>query len=164
MTGPGHIPAHEHPADTAQLLARLRADGLTLATAESLTGGLVSALICDIPGASDVFVGAVVSYATRVKHDVLDVPQGPVISETTAAAMARGVAALLGTDCAVATTGVAGPDRQEGRPAGTVCLAALTPRRVSTTTLHLAGDRARVRRDAALAGLALLERTLDAPG
>lgn len=152
--------AHRHPDDTAALLARLRADGLTLATAESLTGGLVSALVCDIPGASDVFVGAVVSYATRVKHDLLAVPEGPVISEATAAAMARGVAGLLGTACAIATTGVAGPDRQEDQPAGTVCLAALTPDQVVTSTVHLPGDRGQVRWEAAAAGLGLLNRLL----
>ena len=89
-----------------------------------------------------------------------------MVSEGTARAMARGVSRLLGADCAVATTGVAGPALQEGRPAGTVCLAALCPGGrpgapdVLSRTLHLAGGRQEVRRAAALAGIALLRELL----
>ena len=158
------VPAPDgHPALTADVLDLLRRRGLTVATAESLTGGLVSSLLCEIPGASDVHLGGVVSYATAVKHRLLQVPPGPVISEGTARSMAAGVARLLRADCAVATTGVAGPARQEGHPAGTVCVAALVPGAVASRTLHLPGDRQQVRTRAALAGIALLGELLRGP-
>lgn len=104
----------------ASVLALLRARGLTLGVAESLTGGLMGARICDVPGASDVFVGSIVSYASRVKFDLLDVPEGPVVSAVAAEAMAAGARDVLGTDVAVAVTGVAGPDPQDGFAPGTV--------------------------------------------
>lgn len=153
--------ASGHPQLTAAVVDLLRQRALTLATAESVTGGLVSSLICEIPGASDVHLGGVVSYATRVKHRVLQVPPGPVVSEGTARSMAAGVARLLRADCAVATTGVAGPARQEGRPAGTVCVAALVTGELVTRTLHLPGNRQQVRRGAAVAVIALLGQLLD---
>lgn len=153
-----------HPRLTAAVLDLLRERALTVATAESVTGGLLSSLICEIPGASDVHLGGVVSYATRVKHQVLQVPPGPVVSEGTARAMACGVARLLGADCALATTGVAGPARQEGHPAGTVCVAALVTGDLVSRTLHLPGDRQQVRRAAAVAAISLLGRLLDPGG
>ena len=153
----------EHPALTADVLDLLRRRGLTVATAESLTGGLVSSLLCEVPGASDVHLGGVVSYATAVKHRLLQVPPGPVISESTARSMATGVSRLVRADCAVATTGVAGPARQEGRPVGTVCVAALVPGTIASRPLHLPGDRGQVRTRAAMAGLALLGELLRHP-
>ena len=76
--------------------------------------------IADVPGASDVFRGSIVSYASEVKFDVLGVPEGPVVSLEAAAAMAAGARRVLGADVGVAVTGVAGPDEQEGHPVGTV--------------------------------------------
>ena len=102
------------------VLAMLRERGLTLGLAESLTGGMMGSRICDVPGASDVFVGSIVSYASQVKFDVLDVPEGPVVSAAAAEAMAAGARAVLGCDVAVAVTGVAGPDPQDGFDPGTV--------------------------------------------
>ncbi len=104
-------------------LGLLRDRGLTLATAESLTGGMVGSRLCDVPGASGVFRGGVVSYSSEVKHQVLGVPEGPVVSVEAAVSMARGVRRVLGADVGIAVTGVAGPDEQEGRPVGTVCMA-----------------------------------------
>ena len=112
----------------ASLLERLTARGLTIATAESLTGGLVCAALTDVPGASAVVRGGVVSYATDVKASVLSVPadllaaQGAV-HPAVARAMAEGVVELLGADIGVATTGVAGPDGQDGVPPGVVYIA-----------------------------------------
>lgn len=102
------------------VLALLRDRGLTLGVAESLTGGMIGTRICDVPGASDVFRGSIVAYASDVKFDVLGVPEGPVVSATAASAMAAGARRVLGTDVGVAVTGVAGPDRQEGQDVGTV--------------------------------------------
>ena len=75
-----------------------------------------------MPGASDVFRGAVVSYASEVKFDLLDVPEGPVVSEAAAGAMATGVRRVLGADVGLALTGVAGPTEQDGMPVGTLCV------------------------------------------
>ncbi len=102
------------------VLAMLRERGLTLGVAESLTGGMIGSRICDVPGASDVFRGSIVAYASDVKFSVLDVPEGPVVSADAAKAMAAGARRVLGTDVGVAVTGVAGPDPQEGNDPGTV--------------------------------------------
>lgn len=99
------------------LLAARRA---TLAVAESVTGGLVTGRLTNIPGASKVLRGGVVSYASEVKFDVLDVGRGPVVSERAAIEMARGVRARLGASVGLSLTGVAGPDEQDGMPVGTL--------------------------------------------
>jgi nicotinamide-nucleotide amidase len=139
----------------------LRARGLTLAVAESLTGGLVASRLVNVPGASEWFRGGVVSYATDVKHSLLDVPEGPVVSAAAAAAMATGVAAKLGADIGLAVTGVAGPDSQEGHPPGTVFMAVALPDQAPITVeAGLPGDRARVRQFACISLLDLLRRTL----
>ncbi len=104
------------------VLDLLRARGFSLAVAESVSGGLVAARLAAIPGASDVLRGAVVAYASEVKFDLLGVPEGPVVTPEAAAAMAAGVRRLLKADVGLATTGVAGPAEQEGRPVGTVFL------------------------------------------
>ena len=113
-----------------QLGTLLTEKGLTVSTAESLTGGTIASMIAQIAGSSSYFKGSVVSYAVSVKEQVLgvDVERGGVVSEDTARQMAEGVARLCQTDCAVATTGIAGPGGAEpGKPVGTVCIAALVP-------------------------------------
>jgi nicotinamide-nucleotide amidase len=146
----------EH-AVASLLLAR----GLTLAVAESLTGGLVASRLVNVSGASEWFRGGVVSYASDVKYSLLDVPEGPVVSAAAAAAMATGVAAKLGADVGLAVTGVAGPDSQEGQPPGTVFMAvALPDQEPITVQAGLPGDRARVRQFACISLLDLLRRTL----
>lgn len=102
------------------VLALLRDRGLTLGVAESLTGGMIGSRICDVAGASDVFRGSIVSYASQVKFDVLGVPEGPVVSLDAARSMAAGARRVLGSDVGVAVTGVAGPDEQEGHRPGVV--------------------------------------------
>jgi nicotinamide-nucleotide amidase len=119
--------------------------GWTLAVAESLTGGLVASRLVAVPGASAWFRGGIVSYATDVKHDLLDVPEGPVVSEAAALAMADNVRRRLGADVGLATTGVAGPTEQDGQPPGTVWLATAVGDDVSAVQLRLPGDRERVR-------------------
>jgi nicotinamide-nucleotide amidase len=139
----------------------LVARGLTLAVAESLTGGLVASRLVDVPGASDWFRGGVVSYAPEVKFSVLDVPEGPVVSAGTAAAMARGVRRLLAADVGLGVTGVAGPDSLEGEPPGTVYLSAVVGDADPVTTrVTLPGDRERVRQFACISLLDMLRRLL----
>lgn len=123
----------------------LRDRGETVACAESLTGGELAALLSATPGASLTFVGGVVSYATAVKHELLGVRAERVISAECAEQMASGVRALLGADWALATTGVAGPDRQEDQPVGTVFVAIAGSEAVRSVRLELDGDRAAIR-------------------
>jgi nicotinamide-nucleotide amidase len=105
------------------LAGLLQDTGLTLAVAESLTGGLVASELAAAPEASTWFKGAVVAYASEVKFKVLGVPRGPVVTETAARQMARGVAALLDASCALAVTGAGGPEGQDGAEPGTVWFA-----------------------------------------
>jgi nicotinamide-nucleotide amidase len=142
------------------VLDLLRSRGLTLGCAESVTGGLISARLTDVPGASEVFRGGVVSYASDTKFDVLGVPPGPVVSDDAAMAMAEGACRVLGADVAVAVTGVAGPDSQEGVPVGTVFLGLCIDGEVDATMVRLPGDRARVRQFATISVLDWLRRRL----
>ncbi len=147
------------------MLDSLARRGETVATAESLTGGMLAARLTDVPGASRSFVGGVVSYATRVKVSVLGVPAAVVerhgvISRECAVAMAQGVRTRLDSTWAVATTGVAGPDEQEGRPAGTVWIAVAGPSGVEAELLALEGDRLAVRRGTCDAAIAALDHLL----
>ena len=138
------------------VLDLLRERGLSLAVAESLTGGLVGTRLTAVPGASDVFRGAVVSYASEVKFDLLGVPQGPVVSNEAARAMALGVRERLGAAVGIATTGVAGPAEQEGHPPGTVFLGLAYGDHAEALRVRLPGDRDRVREYAAITVLNLL--------
>lgn len=127
------------------VLDALRQRGWTLALAESLTGGLIGSRLTAVPGASDVFRGGLVSYASDVKFDLLDVPEGPVVSEEAVTAMARGAAKLLDADCAIAVTGVAGPDPLDGEDPGTVWMATLVNSEVEATKVKFPFDRERTR-------------------
>ncbi|WP_324653221.1 CinA family protein [Georgenia sp. H159] len=148
-----------------EVVERLRATGLTVATGESLTGGLLSAALVDVPGSSLAVRGGVLAYATDVKARVLGVDDelldtgGPVQAEV-ARQLARGAARLLGADCGVGTTGVAGPGPADGHGAGTVYLAVTLAEEVRTRRLLLAGTRPAVRRASVTAALALLSGLL----
>jgi nicotinamide-nucleotide amidase len=109
------------------VLGLLQERGWTLGVAESVTGGLVGGRLTSIPGSSAVFRGGVISYASEVKFDVLGVDRGPVVSEEAAVQMALGAQRVIGSDVAIALTGVAGPDEQDGRPAGTLCIGVVLP-------------------------------------
>ena len=115
--------AREPSADERRLGTVAGRTGMSIAVAESLTGGELSARFASSPGASEWFRGGIVAYASGVKHDLLSVPVGPVVSEAAAVAMASGACRLLGADVAIAVTGVAGPDEQDGQLAGTVWFA-----------------------------------------
>lgn len=152
----------------------LKQKGLTVSCAESLTGGTIASMIAQIAGSSAYFKGSVTSYAVSVKEEVLgvDVSEG-VVSESTARQMALGVARVMKSDCAVATTGIAGPGGAEpGKPVGTVCIAAvcraastanevLSETRVVSRTYHFEGDREAVILQSADAALSLLIEILD---
>jgi nicotinamide-nucleotide amidase len=150
---------------TAELVIDLlRAQGLTLGTAESCTGGLVAARLTDIPGSSDVFRGAIVAYANEVKAAQLGVSEAVLqehgaVSEETAAAMAHGARERLGVDVAVAVTGVAGPDGgTEEKPVGLVYLHAAGPSGELARRLDFPGDRETIRQRSAVAALHLVRR------
>jgi nicotinamide-nucleotide amidase len=152
-----------------EVVGRLRSLGATVATAESLTGGLVCAALVDVPGASAVVRGGVVAYVAAVKQDALGVPADVIrrhgtVSRECAEAMARGVRTALGADWGVATTGVAGPEPSEGRPVGTVHVAVagrLDGEHITAhRTLTLQGDRAQIRTASVSAALRLLHDTL----
>ena len=137
------------------------AGGLTLGLAESLTGGLASSRLVNVPGASQWFRGSVVSYASEVKFAVLGVPEGPVVSEEAARAMADGARRVLGSDVGLSITGVAGPDPQDGQPPGTVFVGlARAGHPTESFGFNVPGDRDRVRQYATIAALDLLRRTL----
>lgn len=180
--------------EAAESLRLLRAAGQTLAVAESLTGGLVAAEITAVPGASQAFRGSVTAYATVLKHEVLGVDaslleRNGAVDPTVAAQMAEGVRTVLGADWGLATTGVAGPDMQDGKPVGTVYVAVAGPgapggvrhepaeapetgtetvggaglsagRRENIRALRLNGDRAEIRRESARTALGLLHDEL----
>lgn len=150
-------------ADTMEsvVLDLLRRRGLTLGLAESVTGGLVAGRLTSVPGASDVLRGAVVSYASDVKFDLLGVPKGPVVSEAAAAAMAVGARRVLGADVGLALTGVAGPAEQDGMAVGTLCVGlAVGEAPPVTATLRLPGQRDQMRQMSVISALDLLRRHL----
>ena len=153
----------------ALVLDRCRELGLTLATAESCTGGLVGARLTEIAGASDVYLGGVVAYANRVKRGSLGVPEDVLarhgaVSEQTARALAAGVRAALGADVGIAVTGVAGPGGgSKEKPVGLVHVAAEGPDGATAREFRFPGDREEIRERAAVMALhearTLLERS-----
>jgi nicotinamide-nucleotide amidase len=153
-------PIEEH------VLTLCREQGLTLATAESCTGGLVAERLTRVPGASDVFRGAIVAYANDVKERELGVPEellrehGAVSAET-AAAMAAGVRKRLAADVGVSVTGVAGPGGgSDEKPVGLVYIAVSTPKSERTIEFNYPADRQAIRSRAAVAALHLVRRQL----
>jgi nicotinamide-nucleotide amidase len=138
--------SYARAVDARTVLDLLERRGQTLATAESLTGGRLAAAVTAVPGASRVYLGGVVSYATAVKEDLLGVPGAlveryGVVSPECARAMAEGARHRLAATYAVSTTGVAGPDSQDGHPVGTVFVGIAGPAGVTALALELAGDR-----------------------
>ncbi|GHB71868.1 competence damage-inducible protein A [Streptomyces cirratus] len=147
------------------VLALLAQSDQTLAVAESLTGGLVAAELTAVPGASKSFRGSVTAYATGLKHRLLGVDaellaaEGAVNAQV-AQEMAVGVRRALGASWGIATTGVAGPDPQDGQPVGTVFVAVAGPEGRKTARLRLNGSRTEIRRESARTVLELLSSEL----
>lgn len=153
-------------AVAAQVIAALRRSSQTVATAESVTGGLVCAALVDVPGASDVVRGGVVAYAADVKSSALGVEPELIarvgtVDAGVAEAMADGVRRALGATWGLATTGVAGPDPSEGKAVGTVHIAVAGPGATVSHRLQLAGQRAEIRSGTVLACLSHLLARLE---
>ena len=150
-------------ADTMEsvVLNLLEERGWTLGLAESVTGGLVGGRITSIAGASRVFKGGVISYASDVKFDVLGVEAGPVVSERAAMQMASGAQRVLGASVGLALTGVAGPDEQDGEPVGTLCVGVAFPNgQTFSTRSQLPGQRDQMRQFSVITALAFLRKLL----
>ena len=139
--------------------------GLRLATAESMTGGMVGTRLTEVPGSSRAYVGSMVAYDGDVKRSLLGVPDGPVVGEAAVEAMAIGVCRLLGADASVAVTGVAGPDPQDGQEPGTVWMATCVDGVVESVRVRWPFDRTRIRQFTVISVLdALRLRLLDRAG
>lgn len=162
-----------------QVIRALDGAGASVATAESLTGGLVCAALTSVPGASAVVFGGVASYSTDLKIRVLGVPAEVIAAHGTVAAetalrMADGVRELTGATVGVATTGVAGPDPIEGQPVGTVFVAVTTgvissrpggrESERAVRALAVQGSREQIRRQTVIAALQLMREVLSGPG
>ena len=150
------------------LVEKLAALGCTISFAESCTGGLLTKLITDVPGASAVLKGGVCAYANEIKHGVLSVTRHNLdtygaVSRPVALEMARGVKALMGTDIGVGTTGIAGPASDDTKkPVGLVYLGVALPGgRYISRELHLTGDRDAIREETARTALALVLEMTD---
>ena len=161
MTGLSEQPGERVALIVAELLGR----GQTLAVAESLTGGLLSAAFVAVPGVSRVFRGGLIVYSTDLKATLAGVDadllaaKGPVDPDV-ALALARGARERCGADWGLATTGVAGPDPQDGVAVGTVYVAIAGPGTEAVRQVDLDGDRLRIRAGAVEAVLALLDAGL----
>ena len=143
------------------VLSLLEERGWTLGLAESVTGGLVGGRITSVAGASRVFKGGVISYASEVKFDVLGVEPGPVISERAAMQMASGAQRVLGASVGLALTGVAGPDEQDGEPVGTLWVGVAFPNgQTFSTRSQLPGQRDQMRQFSVITALAFLRKLL----
>jgi PncC family amidohydrolase len=155
----------DEAGEALELLAQARA---TLATAESLTGGRLASAVTAVPGASASYLGGVVTYATALKESLLGVPRDlveryGVVSPECARAMAAGCRSATGATYAVATTGVAGPDPQEGKPVGTVYVGIAGPDVDTALTMELLGDRHQIQDRTCREALSALCGILRAP-
>lgn len=148
------------------LVARLCARGLTVSSAESCTGGNIAHLLTLVPGSSEVYMGSVVSYSNDVKHRVLGVglrtlEENGAVSIPVVEEMVAGAARVAATDCAMATSGIAGPGGAvPGKPVGTVCIAVKTPAGVRSATCRFPGDRREVITRASVKAITMLLREL----
>lgn len=146
-------------AESVSELALAR--GARVACAESLTSGAIASALGRAPRASEWFCGGVIAYSAEVKHDVLGVEPGPVVTELCAGQMASGVRALMAADVAVAVTGVGGPDSAEGHPPGTVVIAVSSARALEVSTHHFDGEPSEVVSRTTLHALAQLRALLE---
>lgn len=149
-------------ADLAEQIGSLATErGLSIGAAESLTGGAVSSALGAAPQASTWYHGCVVAYAPQVKFDLLDVTPGPLVTDRCAEELVRGAARVLEADATVSTTGVGGPDPEEGEEPGTVYVGVLTPAGTSTHRLELDGSPSEIVEQATEHALRLLLDALD---
>ena len=153
-------------ASAEQLLSLCRDKGVTLATAESCTGGMIGATITSVPGSSDVFLGGIISYANSAKKSLLNVKENTLashgaVSSETAEEMAKGAIQALGATVAVSVTGIAGPGGQtHEKPVGLVHFGIATKDGTATHCQNFSGSRESIRLKAVAAAIALLEETV----
>lgn len=165
LSPPGSIDPLTSAVPAAELVAALKSARQTVATAESLTAGLLAATIAGIPGASAVLRGGLIVYATDLKHDLAGVSadtltsDGPVAAST-AEQLAVGARLRCGADWGVGLTGVAGPDTQDGHEVGTVFLGLASPEGTQVVRLKLSGDRWTIRVGAVRAAVTELARSI----
>lgn len=163
----GGPPADRRPDDDAATVHRLLAGrAATVATAESLTGGLLGAALTSTPGASTTYRGGVIAYATDLKTELVEVSdevlaRAGAVDPGVAAAMAQGVRRTCHATYGVATTGVAGPDPQDGHPVGLVFVAVAGPAASEVVEARFVGNRGEIRAQAVGAALRLLRSTLE---
>ncbi|NDK32047.1 CinA family protein [Nesterenkonia haasae] len=151
----------EQAAEVAAEIGKIVADeGLTVAVAESLTGGKLVNQLAAAKGSGQWLVGGVVAYQSSAKHRVLGVPEGPVISQEAVVSMVEGVTAVFGADAAVAASGAGGPDGQEGQSPGTTWLAAEAGGHVETERHHFSGEPLEILAQTQLRALQLLRSAL----
>lgn len=157
-------PTDHDSANLAERIAELAVQNkVSVAVAESLTSGQIAAALGAAPSASEWFLGGVIAYTHQVKYDVLDVPEGPVVTAEAAAAMAAGVRRLTSAQVAIAVTGAGGPDGQDGQPPGTVFIGACTADRLHTEHHDFDGEPAQVVEQTVATALRLLLKLLQAP-
>ena len=150
----------EHEGNAAAVAERLSAlcseHSVSVAVAESLTGGRISSRLAAATGAGDWYAGAVVAYSSEVKHRLLDVPRGSVISQGSVESMVRTVCTLLGADAAVAVSGAGGPDGQDGQEPGTTWIAVLVDDEVQSERHNFSGEPIDILAQTQERGLAML--------
>lgn len=166
---PDIAPGSDQLTIASALQAELFQRSQMLATAESLTGGRLGDVLSAAPGASDTYLGGVISYATEVKHSVLGVSEKTieehgVVSGECAEEMASGVRRLVGADWAVSTTGVAGPTKQEDKPVGLVFIGVAGPSGVRSRRFDFDGERAEIREKVVKSAIDLLLESVRAEG
>ena len=150
----------------AALLNHCKKHGFSLAVAESCTGGLIAALLTEIPGSSAVFDRGFITYSNASKTQLLDVNPGLIaqhgaVSEPVAVAMAKGARLRAGVDVSVAVTGIAGPEGgSKEKPVGTVCIGAECAEGREVKTFHFSGNRSEIRLQAAMAALKMADELI----
>jgi nicotinamide-nucleotide amidase len=159
-----HIFAVDHQTMESVVLDQLKAQSLTFATAESITGGMIGSRLTEVPGSSDSYVGSVVAYEADVKRSLLNVPKDiSVVSQEAVEAMALGVCDLLGADVSVAVSGAAGPYPHEGQEPGTVWMATNVSGDVESFRVLFPFDRAQIRQFTVITVLNALRKRLESP-
>ena len=159
-----HIFAVDHQTMESVVLDQLKAQSLTFATAESITGGMIGSRLTEVPGSSDAYVGSVVAYEADVKRSLLNVPKDiSVVSQEAVEAMALGVCDLLGADVSVAVSGAAGPYPHEGQEPGTVWIATNVAGDVESFKVLFPFDRAQIRQFTVITVLNALRKRLESP-
>ena len=157
-----HIFAVDHQTMESVVLDQLKAQSLTFATAESITGGMIGGRLTEIPGSSDSYIGSIVAYDADVKRSLLNVPKDiSVVSQEAVEAMALGVCAVLGADVSVAVSGAAGPYPHEGQEPGTVWMATNVKGDVESFKVVFPFDRAQIRQFTVITVLNALRKRLE---